>query len=108
MKTPTFPSYADPCGWNAMLPARVPKPAATGAISAKYAIVGAGFTGLAAARRLHELDPDAEIVVLEATTVGEGSSARNSGFLTRADIAGSADPSAVKQNILRNRYVTEG
>jgi glycine/D-amino acid oxidase-like deaminating enzyme len=91
-----------------MLPARVPKPAATGAISAKYAIVGAGFTGLAAARRLHELDPDAEIVVLEATTVGEGSSARNSGFLTRADIAGSADPSAVKQNILRNRYVTEG
>lgn len=91
-----------------MLPARVPKPAASGTLSTKYAIVGAGFTGLAAARRLHELDADADIVILEATTVGEGSSARNSGFLTRADIAGSADPSAVKQNVLRNRYVTEG
>jgi glycine/D-amino acid oxidase-like deaminating enzyme len=91
-----------------MLPARTPKPAARGTISAKYAIVGAGFTGLAAARRLSELDPGAEIVVLEATTVGEGSSARNSGFLTRADIAGSADPGAVDLNILRNTYVTEG
>lgn len=103
-----FPSYPDVCGWNAMLPPRAPNAAATGTISAKYAIVGAGFTGLAAARRLNELDPGAEIVVLEATTVGEGSSARNSGFLTRADIAGSADPSAVDLNILRNRYVTEG
>lgn len=104
----TFPVYPDACGWNAMLPARAPRPPATGTMSVKYAIVGAGFTGLAAARRLHEIDPDAEIAILEATTVGEGSSARNSGFLTRADIAGSADAGAVKQNVLRNRYVTEG
>lgn len=108
MTTPMFPSYSEPCGWNAMLPARTPTAPATGRISAKYAIVGAGFTGLAAARRLSELEPDAEIVILEATTVGEGSSARNSGFLTPADIAGSADPGAVNLNILRNRYVTEG
>jgi len=108
MRNATFPVYPDKCGWNAMLPARRPTPPASGAITAKYAIVGAGFTGLAAARRLNELDPDADIVMLEATTVGEGSSARNSGFLTPADIAGSVDPSAVEKNILRNRYVTDG
>ena len=67
-----------------MLPVRQPRASATGDICAKYAIVGAGFTGLAVARRLSELDPGAEIVILEATTVGEGSSARNSGFLLAA------------------------
>ena len=103
-----FPDYPDRCGWNAMLPKRRPNPSASGKISARYAVVGAGFTGLAAARRLHELDPTAEIVVLEATTVGEGSSARNSGFLTPADIAGSVDPAAIDRNVARNRYVQEG
>jgi glycine/D-amino acid oxidase-like deaminating enzyme len=108
MTKPTFPSYAERCGWNALLPARRPKPSAAGDITAKYAIVGAGFTGLATARRLAELDPAADIVVLEATTVGEGSSGRNSGFIAGADITGSIDASAVEKSIARNRYVTEG
>ena len=108
MTNATFPSYSDRCGWNAMLPERRPKRSATGDITVKYAIVGAGFTGLAAARRLSELDPGADIAVVEATTVGEGSSARNSGFLAPADIAGSIDASAVDANIARNRYVAEG
>jgi glycine/D-amino acid oxidase-like deaminating enzyme len=80
MARPTFPDYSNLCGWNAMLPQRQPNPALTTDISVDYAVVGAGYTGLAAARRLHELDPQARIVVLEATTVGEGSSGRNSGF----------------------------
>lgn len=108
MQKPTFPAYADRCGWNALMPARSPRQHASGNIAAKYAIVGAGFTGLAAARRLAERDPGADIVVLEATTVGEGASGRNSGFLAPADIAGSIDASAVERNIARNRYVTEG
>ena len=108
MKYPTYPSYSDKCGWNALLPPRQPKASANGAISAKYAVVGAGFTGLAVARRLSELDPTSEIVILEATTIGEGSSGRNSGFLAAADIAGSTDAKAVEQNIARNRYVKEG
>ena len=80
-----FPVYSDLCGWNAMLPPRQARQQAVGAIRVRYAVVGAGYTGLAAARRLHELDPDASIAVLEATTVGEGSSARNSGFMTPSD-----------------------
>ena len=107
MKRPTYPGYPDICGWNALLPPRTPRPAATGRVQVKHLIVGAGFTGLAAARRLHELDPGADIAILEATTVGEGSSGRNSGFLSPADIAGSIDASAVEKNIARNRYVGE-
>lgn len=44
-------------------------------------IIGAGYTGLAAARRIAELKPDEDILVIEATCVGEGASGRNSGFL---------------------------
>ena len=85
MRRAVLPDYVDPCGWNAMLPARVARPAATGTKRVKYAVVGAGYTGLAAARRLHELDPQHEIVLLEGSTIGEGSSARNSGFMTPRD-----------------------
>jgi len=65
-----------------MLPQRAPHPALASDLAVEYAVIGAGYTGLAAARRLHELDPHGRIAVLEATTVGEGASARNSGFTT--------------------------
>lgn len=68
-----------------MLPPRKPHPALTTDLAVDYAVVGAGFTGLAIARRLQELDPQARIAVFEATTVGEGASARNSGF-TGSDV----------------------
>ncbi len=104
----TYPSYPDVCGWNALLPLRRPSAAATGQIKVKYAIVGAGFTGLAAARRLAELDPGAEITVLEATTVGEGSSARNSGFLSPDDLPGGTSAADLAKNAAINRFGAEG
>ncbi|HWD12611.1 FAD-dependent oxidoreductase [Pseudochrobactrum sp. sp1633] len=76
----TYPDYSNICGWNAMLPPRSPRPPLDGDVTVDYAVIGAGYTGLAVARRLRELRPDARIAVVEATTVGEGSSARNSGF----------------------------
>ncbi len=76
----TYPQYTNICGWNGMLPARQPRPALAGDLTVDVAVVGAGYTGFAVARRLQELDPQARIAVIEATTVGEGSSARNSGF----------------------------
>ncbi len=80
MTKPRLYAFNTPSGWNAMLPPRTPRPALTGRHEVKYAIIGAGYTGVAAARRLTELDPGAEILLLEAGTVGEGSSGRNSGF----------------------------
>ncbi|MGK9259437.1 FAD-binding oxidoreductase [Sinorhizobium meliloti] len=80
MSKEIFPIYSSPCGWNAMLPKRTPRSPLQSDLTVDYAIVGAGYTGLAIARRLRELDPQARIAMFEASSVGEGSSARNSGF----------------------------
>lgn len=102
------PAYPDRCGFNALLPPRTPRPPATGEIQAKYAVIGAGYTGLAAARRLAELDPQARILLLEATEVGEGASARNSGFASPRDIPGSTDPAELAATTRQNRLTEEG
>jgi len=68
-------------GWLALLPAPPPSRRLTGDGRADVVVVGAGFTGLAAARRLAEHRPDWRIVVLEAQRVGSGASGRNSGFV---------------------------
>lgn len=67
--------------WVAMLPPRTPKPELSGDVKADIVIVGAGFAGLAAARRLSQLDPGLSVAVLEAGVIGEGAAGRNSGFI---------------------------
>jgi glycine/D-amino acid oxidase-like deaminating enzyme len=47
----------------------------------EWLIIGAGYTGLSAARKLSELHPSKKIIVVDAQIAGEGASARNSGFL---------------------------
>jgi glycine/D-amino acid oxidase-like deaminating enzyme len=67
-------------GWLKHLPPRQPKPSLQGRITADWLVIGAGFAGLAAARRLAENRPADHIVVLDARSVGDGASGRNSGF----------------------------
>lgn len=38
-------------GWAAYLPPRIPRPHLTGDVSADWLVIGAGWAGLAAARR---------------------------------------------------------
>ncbi|HRJ70262.1 MAG TPA: FAD-binding oxidoreductase [Beijerinckiaceae bacterium] len=85
MPASPLPIHREPCGWNRLLPSRTPRPAAQGRMTARFAVIGAGYTGLAAARRLAELAPEADVLVLEGTEVGEGSSGRNSGFANPRD-----------------------
>lgn len=47
---------------------------------ADVCIVGGGFTGLWTALRLKELEPTAEVVLIEADVCGAGASGRNGGF----------------------------
>ena len=49
--------------------------------SCDWLIIGAGYTGLSAARKLSELHPDQKIIVVDAQLAGEGASGRNSGYL---------------------------
>ncbi len=46
-----------------------------------YLIVGAGYTGLSAARKLSEINSSKKIIIVDAQLAGEGSSSRNSGYL---------------------------
>src|SRR5690625_3330152 len=80
----TLPNNDRHNGWSALLPERKPNPVLQHAHDADYLIVGAGFAGLAAARRLAELRPNDTIVLLEAEQVGEGAQGRNSGFVIGA------------------------
>src|SRR6516162_1871775 len=50
-------------------------------VSADWLIIGAGFAGLSAARRLTQLRPGDQVVVLEARQVAQGPAGRNSGFM---------------------------
>lgn len=68
-------------GWYAMLPAPAPANRLKGQQVADWVVVGAGVTGLAAARRLAELAPEARIILLEEYRVGYGASGANSGFI---------------------------
>ena len=49
--------------------------------SCDWLIIGAGYTGLSAARKLSELHPSQKIIIVDAQLAGEGASGRNSGYL---------------------------
>ncbi|MEM9221196.1 MAG: FAD-binding oxidoreductase [Pseudomonadota bacterium] len=93
-----LPCLPGPAAWNAILgpaPTRAPL---EGRQTADIVVVGAGFAGLSAARRLTQLEPDAKIAVLEAGRIAESSAGRNSGFmidlpheLTSEDYSGEGD-----------------
>ena len=44
-----------------------------------YLIIGTGYTGLSAARKLGQLHPNQKIIIVDAQLAGEGASSRNSG-----------------------------
>ncbi|MDA7572822.1 FAD-binding oxidoreductase [Candidatus Pelagibacter sp.] len=46
-----------------------------------WLIIGAGYTGLSAARKLGQLHPSKKIILVDAQLAGEGASGRNSGYL---------------------------
>ncbi|MGU2531034.1 FAD-dependent oxidoreductase, partial [Pseudomonas aeruginosa] len=51
-KVTHLPADDRSCGWYHLSPPRRPKPAHYGRSAARWVVVGAGFTGLAAARQL--------------------------------------------------------
>ncbi len=79
-KVSSLPADDATCGWYHLSKPRTPRPAHTGHSQARWVVVGAGFTGLAAARQLATNFPDDEVVLVEAQEVGFGTSGRNAGF----------------------------
>lgn len=77
-----FPTTtAGTSGWEALARRTRPVRALDGDVSADWLIIGAGFAGLSAARRLGQLRPGERVVVLDAQEVAKGPAGRNSGFM---------------------------
>ncbi len=67
-------------GWLEILPPLPPANVATGSHAFDYVVIGGGFTGLAAARRLAELNPDSSVCLIDAGRIGNNAAGRCSGF----------------------------
>ena len=102
----TFPNYQLKSGWNALLPAREASPALGKELIVDVLIIGAGWTGISAARRWHSLSPEAGIALIDASEIGEGNPGRNSGFLLEIALAEDANPNQVEKMNLCNRLTT--
>ena len=76
-----FPVNDNTNGWANALPARKARPPVSQDITADWLVIGAGYAGIAAARRLAQNHPEASITLVDACAVGDGASARNSGFV---------------------------
>jgi hypothetical protein len=99
----TFPNYKLKSGWNALLPAREASPALKKDISVDVLIIGAGWTGISAAKHWHRLSPEAGIALIDASEIGEGNPGRNSGFLLEIALAEDANPDQIEKMNLCNR-----
>lgn len=79
-KVNSIPKDDSACGWFHTSNQRTPNLPLHGDLNAKWVIIGAGFTGLAAARQLALNYPQDEIILIEAQEIGFGPSGRNAGF----------------------------
>ena len=52
----------------------------------EWLIIGAGYTGLSAARKLAQIHPNQKIILVDAQLAGEGASSRNSGYLVETTL----------------------
>lgn len=80
MKIQRLPQNDRTNGWSGILPARAPHPAVSEDVTVDWIVLGAGYAGLAAARRLAENRPEDSIALIDAGEAGENASGRNSGF----------------------------
>ena len=74
------PHNDDNNGWLHLLPELPPPNVLRGDQRFDYAVIGGGFTGLAASRRLAELQPEARIALIDAGRIGNNAAGRCSGF----------------------------
>ncbi|MFC6340122.1 FAD-dependent oxidoreductase [Pseudomonas sp. CCM 7891] len=97
-------------GWEAVSTRTAPVRELDGNVTADWLIIGAGFAGLSAARRLAQLHPGERIVVVDAHEVAKGPAGRNSGFMIDVPHSLSsgeysvASESATALEITQNRF----
>jgi glycine/D-amino acid oxidase-like deaminating enzyme len=97
-------------GWLALSARQEPVRCLDGDRTADWLIIGAGFAGLSAGRRLAQFRRGETIVVVDAREVAQGPAGRNSGFMIDLPhnlAAGKYSPGnavEAKQEIAHNRF----
>jgi len=81
MRVSSAPSPSNVSGWFDVLSPSEEASPLHGDQHADVVVIGGGFSGLAAARRLAEHQPDSRIILLEAQRIGMGASGQNAGFI---------------------------
>ncbi len=81
MQVRRLPVDPGPAAWSELLGPPPPPTPLEEDKTADWLVIGAGFAGLAATRRLSQLCPGDKIALLDATRVGQGPAGRNSGFM---------------------------
>jgi len=100
-------------GWEAISTRSAPVRELDGSVTADWLIIGAGFAGLSAARRLAQLRPEDRIVVVDAHEIAKGPAGRNSGFMIDVPHSLSsgeysvAGESATALEIAQNRFAID-
>ena len=93
------------CGWTNQLPERSNIKLLDQDIYCDYLIVGAGYTGLSAARKLSDIKKDKKIVLIDAQLAGEGGSSRNSGYLVDTTLNDGFTSNSDKENYVKKTKI---
>lgn len=102
-----FPKSKGKNGWSTIIPDRKVNGCVSGNHHFDWVVIGAGFSGLAAARRIANNSPESSIAVIEAGEIGDNASGRNSGFaidLPHSTANGKAANEQARREIKANRY----
>ncbi|MCE4058721.1 FAD-binding oxidoreductase [Pandoraea sputorum] len=94
-------------GWSAILAPRTPRAPVSNDEEFDWLVIGGGYAGLAAARRLATLNPNQTVGVLEAQQCGDGAQGRNAGFAIDLPHNGdhdSANPEKGHRNMRLSRF----
>ena len=94
-----LPKDPGPAGWHDILDPAPLYPEAEGELSTDWLVIGGGFAGLSAAKRLLELRGGDQIMLLEAGRIGTGPAGRNSGFMIDLPHELGADGYAASQEV---------
>lgn len=96
-------------GWTEFLPQRKTALSLTGEHRVPWIVVGAGITGLSAARRLAKTNPEQDIILVDAREVGRGASGRNSGYAVKySQFPGAYDAEKIEEYRRVNRINEAG
>ena len=98
-----LPVDPGPAAWDEILGPGRTYPQADGRFSTDWLVIGGGFAGLTAAKRLLELRGGDKIVLLEAAKIASGPAGRNSGFMIDLPHELGADGYAASQEVDRKQ-----